>query len=182
MIIPKAAVFPILVFIGLEITSQSFQATPKRHYPAIALACIPALAYLALIYADKVMAGNNLQLSAALEEEIQTLRILSNGYIVTSLLWASILTSMIDRHLKTCAAYLLVAAVFALFGVIHSPLVGSPMHLPWQLDTHSLELVIRYVTGYLLSSVMLLSLHYYLRAFSPPDIESDATHHAESNA
>lgn len=49
--IPKPTVFPILVFIGLEITSQSFQATPKRHYPAVSIACIPALAALVLIFA-----------------------------------------------------------------------------------------------------------------------------------
>ena len=42
--LPKAAMFPILVFVGLEITSQSFQATPRRHYPAVGLACVPALA------------------------------------------------------------------------------------------------------------------------------------------
>src|SRR5271165_1635305 len=48
-IIPKAVIFPILIFIGLEITAQSFHATSVRHYAAVALACVPALAYLALI-------------------------------------------------------------------------------------------------------------------------------------
>ncbi len=38
----------ILVFVGLEITAQSFRATPERHFPAVALAILPALAYLAL--------------------------------------------------------------------------------------------------------------------------------------
>ena len=181
MIIPKAAVFPILVFIGLEITSQSFQATPKRHYPAVALACIPALAYLALIYADKVIGENNIQLSPALGEEIQTLRILSNGYIVTSLLWASTLAAIIDRRLRTTAIFLLITAICALFGVIHSPLAGSPMYLPWQLDSHPFELVIRYVTGYLLAALILLGLHYYTKAFTPPNAEADSTNHAEAH-
>src|SRR5271167_4160408 len=45
-LIPKAVIFPILIFVGLEITAQSFHATPVRHYPAVALACVPALAYL----------------------------------------------------------------------------------------------------------------------------------------
>ena len=47
--IPKAVIFPILIFVGLEITAQSFHATPVRHYPAVALACVPALAYLAVL-------------------------------------------------------------------------------------------------------------------------------------
>ena len=41
--IPGPAILPILVFIGLEITAQSFHATPQRHYPAVAIACVPAL-------------------------------------------------------------------------------------------------------------------------------------------
>ena len=49
LLIPKAVIFPILIFIGLEITAQSFHATPTRHFPAVALACVPALAYLAVL-------------------------------------------------------------------------------------------------------------------------------------
>ncbi len=46
--IPAPVVYPILVFVGLEIASQSFLATPRRHYPAVAMACLPALAFLAM--------------------------------------------------------------------------------------------------------------------------------------
>ncbi|MFO0909265.1 MAG: permease [Isosphaeraceae bacterium] len=41
-LIPKPVVFPILIFVGLEITAQSFHHTTRRHYPAVALACVPA--------------------------------------------------------------------------------------------------------------------------------------------
>ena len=54
-LIPKAVIFPILIFVGLEITAQSFHATPARHYPAVALACVPALAYLALLTLNQVL-------------------------------------------------------------------------------------------------------------------------------
>jgi AGZA family xanthine/uracil permease-like MFS transporter len=47
--LPRAVMYPILVFVGLEITTQSFRATPSRHYPALALAVLPALAYLVTI-------------------------------------------------------------------------------------------------------------------------------------
>ena len=45
--LPAVACFPILVFVGLEIGAQSFRATPTRHYAALALAMLPALAYMA---------------------------------------------------------------------------------------------------------------------------------------
>ena len=54
-LIPKAAVYPILIFVGLEISAQSFLATPKRHYPALVLACVPALAFLAYLYAEQLL-------------------------------------------------------------------------------------------------------------------------------
>lgn len=137
--IPKAAIFPILIFIGLEITAQSFHATPRKHFPAVALACVPALAYLVTMYADRLVSvlaqagGSLVELDAALAGELLTLRILSAGFIVTSLLWASSLAALIDRRLRLAAGYFAVAAVLSLFGVIHSPLPGSPLAWPWAL-------------------------------------------------
>ena len=40
-LVPEAAVAPILIFVGLEITAQAFLATPARHAPAVALAFVP---------------------------------------------------------------------------------------------------------------------------------------------
>jgi adenine/guanine/hypoxanthine permease len=187
LVIPKAAVFPILIFIGLEITAQSFHATPRRHYAAIVLGCVPALAALALIFvedlqgqyigavselnqridrveelASQLPAGEAGELrdavtslaeqGAALEakagnpaagligepsgllgKNIQTIRVLAGGFIVTSLLWASALAAIIDRRLLLGAGYLAIAGACSLFGVIHSPMPGSPLVLPWRL-------------------------------------------------
>lgn len=137
--LPKAAIFPILIFIGLEITSQSFHATPTRHYPAVALACVPALAYLVIIFADRLLAvaaQAGIDVAKAdplLASDLQTLRMLSAGFIITSLLWASWLAALIDRRLARAAVFCGIASVLSLFGVIHSPLPGSPMVLPWAL-------------------------------------------------
>ncbi|HBI41982.1 MAG TPA: hypothetical protein DDY78_03870 [Planctomycetales bacterium] len=51
--------FPILVFVVLEITAQSFQATPTRHYPALALAVLPALARPITIPLNAVLGANS---------------------------------------------------------------------------------------------------------------------------
>ena len=162
-IIPKATVFPILVFIGLEITAQSFQATPKRHYAAVALACVPALAALAMIFVDKLLGDPALrlagigsdQLQQALRTEILTMRTLANGFIVTSLLWASALAAIIDHRLKVAASFFAVAAICSMFGIIHSPLPGSPLVLPWNLEGGLGEVVIRYAAGYAAAALIL---------------------------
>ena len=163
--IPKPTVFPILVFIGLEITAQSFHATPKRHYPAVAFACVPALAALAILFVDKIagaVAGAGYDFSAIvagpLGEELQTLRILSAGFIVTSLLWASALAAIIDRRLRLASLYFALGAVGVFFGVIHSPLPGAPLYLPWRLDDAAMAAVVyRFTLGYLAAAGVLLA-------------------------
>jgi AGZA family xanthine/uracil permease-like MFS transporter len=177
-VIPKEAVFPILVFVGLEITAQSFHATPARHYPAVALACIPALAYLVLIYVDKVFADPALRncgvgvaalQDGMLRQELQTIRVLGNGFIVTSLLWASALASIIDRRLLVAAAYFLVAALCASVGIIHSPLPGSPVFWPWNLAREALTgVTLPYGGGYLAVAVLLAIWDRWQRAAGAP--------------
>jgi adenine/guanine/hypoxanthine permease len=125
--LPEAAAFPILVFVGLEITAQSFRATPERHFPAVALAILPALAYLVLIPLDQAFAGHVPDHVAVLA---QSLRCLANGFVVTSLLWASALAALIDGRLLRAAACFGIAAICSLFGVIHSPLQPAAIALP----------------------------------------------------
>ncbi len=169
LVIPKAAVFPILVFIGLEITAQSFHATPVRHYAAVAIACLPALAALSSIYVDKLlgeMAGLGVtdeQLSAPLRLELETVRVMASGFIVTSLLWASALATLIDRRLPMASVFFACAGLCSLFGVIHSPLPGAAMFLPWNLDAAVRHVPIGFSGGYLLTSGLLLLWNYCCR-------------------
>ena len=71
--------------------------------------------------------------------------------------------------------YLAVAACGTLFGVIHSPLEGSPVFWPWQLAGEPLEWVVRFSIGYVLAALTLLLFHAYARvapgpfAIHPPD-------------
>jgi AGZA family xanthine/uracil permease-like MFS transporter len=126
--LPGAAMFPILVFVGLEITAQSFHATPVRHYRALAFAAMPALAMLVVI-ALKTSFGPADPLPEAVGF-VQTLRCLSGGFIITSLLWAAALAMLIDGRLLRAAAYFAVCGVCSLFGVIHSPLAAEEINLP----------------------------------------------------
>lgn len=132
-LLPKSVVFPILIFVGLEITSQSFKATPRKHYPALAFSCVPALAYLASVTIKQVLAPSP-QAFAALTPEaqhwVETVTILSGGFIVTSLLWGTMLAKLIDGKVRAAAATFALAAVFSLFGIIHSPLPSGNIVLP----------------------------------------------------
>ena len=43
-VIPIQAGVPIVVWIGIVITAQAYQATPQRHAPAVAIGLFPAVA------------------------------------------------------------------------------------------------------------------------------------------
>lgn len=185
VIVPKVTVFPILIFIGLEITAQSFHATPKRHYAALALACVPALAQLGLIFLDKtfgdgLMFANKISVdkltTPGLAEEITTLRILANGFILTSLFWSSALAMIIDRRLGIAALFFLVCGLCTLFGIVHSPQPGSPMFFPWTLTEEMARPVFQYATGYFLVAAMLGIWQLFLnfQGVKPYDAKEDS--------
>lgn len=153
-LVPRPVAYPILVFVGLEISAQSFLATPRRHYPAVALACVPALATLVTIELGKFV-PNESAIPPSLQGEFLNLRMLSSGFVLTSLFLASALAAMTDHRLKVAAVWLFVAGLCASFGLIHSPLPGSPMHLPWLLEAPMRNTVLSYVAGYWLSAVLL---------------------------
>jgi adenine/guanine/hypoxanthine permease len=174
--LPEAAAFPILVFVGLEITAQSFHATPQRHFPAVALAILPALAYLVLIPLDQALGavaasqGPDAVAPVYLAPGVQSLRCLANGFVVTSLLWASALAAMLDGRLLRAAGCLPSAAACSFFGVIHSPLQPAAIAWPWHVfSLMPSEAAIRcqspyhWAAAYVLAGAVLTCLHIFPR-------------------
>jgi len=163
VVIPKATVFPILIFVGLEITAQSFQATTKRHYPAVALACVPALAYLAMMYVKKMSSMVSGDLPPSLQTETHTLMLLSNGFFLSSVIWSSALAMLIDHRLRAASAFFFVAMGCSLFGLMHSPIPTDAMFLPTQLTEAQLGDVISFALGYGIVGAGLLVGSFYVK-------------------
>ncbi len=132
-LLPVAAVAPILVFIGLEITSQVFKATPKRHYNAVALAFIPIIANLVLIQLKTVLASLGKEasdLSGQMATTYQSVLVLANGFILSALIWAAMLSFVVDGRFKSAAAFATAGALFSLVGLIHSPFDDGRLFWP----------------------------------------------------
>jgi AGZA family xanthine/uracil permease-like MFS transporter len=137
-LLPEPAVAPILIFIGLQITTQAFLASPARHGVAVAVSFIPAVAALVLIEANALLqsAGRTAaDLTGAGRATFDGLLVLGNGFILTALVWASALCCIVDRRLGSAAAILGAAGVAALFGVVHSPLASGAVFWPWSIDS-----------------------------------------------
>ncbi|HYT31523.1 MAG TPA: MFS transporter [Thermoanaerobaculia bacterium] len=130
--IPAAAVAPILLYIGIEVMAQAFTATPARHAPAVAFAVLPSLAFVVALEIGPLLPSGGLSaLSGDTGETVRVLKLLSSGFIVTAVLWGAAAAALIDRRFRQSAAYLFVASILCLFGVIHSPTVQGTLFLPW---------------------------------------------------
>ncbi len=190
--LPKAAVYPILVFVGLEIAAQSFLATPRRHYAAVALACVPALAVLLNIFAGEMqgsMAGAGVSpadaFSTELQSKLSTTMQLANGFILTAIFWAASMAMAIDRRLIAAGLFNFGAAACTLFGLMHSPLPTTPILFPVGagilpenivLPSENLPQVMQWVGGYVIVGCLMFAWGWYLRATSqdtpPEDLEA----------
>ena len=133
-VLPEAAIAPILVFVGLEITAQAFLATPARHGPAVAFTFAPVAAALVLIETGSLFAALGTSPAALGGDAAQAHRalvVLGNGFILTAVLWGWALASIIDHRLVTAGLLFAVASVASLFGAIHSPLASGALFWPW---------------------------------------------------
>jgi adenine/guanine/hypoxanthine permease len=136
-LLPEAALAPILVFIGLEITAQAFLASPPRHGPAVALAFVPVAAAVVLIELGQMLGAlgrSPADLGGDAGLTYRTLLVLGNGFILTAVLWSWALVTIIDRRFLVTAAVLAGASLATLVGLMHSPQPGGALFLPWWAD------------------------------------------------
>ncbi len=168
-LLPKVVLFPILVFVGIEITSQTFKVVNPKHYPAIALAMLPSLAYLGLLLLKSIYAPMLPERPDAIYA-LQTLRCLANGFLITGMLWAAMMVCILDDQLNKASCYCLVACLFAFFGVIHSPLGDESIGFPWSviakvekpfLEAVRVQTPYHWAGGYLLCSGLLVLFGKY---------------------
>jgi AGZA family xanthine/uracil permease-like MFS transporter len=123
--VPIESTLGILVWIGLIITAQAFQETPREHALAVAIGMVPALAAWALLLIETALRAGGSSLYAAAgrfggDLHIHGLIALSQGFVFTSMLFAAILAQFIDRRFDRAAGWLAAAAGFSWLGLIHA--------------------------------------------------------------
>lgn len=164
-LLPKAAVAPILVFIGMEITAQAFEATPKRHAKAVAFSFIPVIAYLLVIELNSVISSLSktaLDLTGGASASYRVMLMLGNGFIISSMIWGGAIAFIIDHKLHTASFYFYVAAVLSLFGIVHSPLADGGLFVPWSVQSSA---PIAFGAAYVILGVMLNYVSFHNKRF-----------------
>jgi AGZA family xanthine/uracil permease-like MFS transporter len=166
-VLPKAALVPILLFVAVDITEQSFHAVPRRHAMAVAFAMMPNVAQLVFIVMKQ---ANPALMGAPIDPEgvvastglfpgfvgvAGVMMMLANGFILTGMLWGGALAFMADRRAGASAALWLVCAAFTSVGLIHSVKPDGGVYWPWASPS---ELSLQWALGYLIVATLTLAI------------------------
>lgn len=130
-LVPTESASAILLFVGLVITAQAFEASPARYYPAIALGLVPNIAAWARVLVGQVTtaAGTSAdKISAASWRNgglnYAGLETLAAGSLLTAMLLAMIAIHLIDGRFRHAAASALAASALSFVGLMHADRVG----------------------------------------------------------
>ena len=92
---------------------------------------------------------------------------LGNGFIVTGMLWGAFLAELIDRKLRRSATFLVVLAVLAFFGIIHSAMPDGVMYLPWTLDGLVKQIPYQFSAAYLVLAAFFFAMSWTKESHEP---------------
>lgn len=128
-VIPLVAIVPILLFIGLVIGAQAFQACPKRHAPAIVLALVPNIAEWAKTQVDGALGAAGVNTVGVAPDVVARManngvlyhgmELTGGGAVLAGLMIGAIAVFVIDRRFNWAAVYAAAATVLSFFGFIH---------------------------------------------------------------
>ncbi len=156
-LIPRAVIAPIFIFIGFEIMRQAYNDSPPAHSPAVSLSILPVVAALVLIILNQftgTLGATPDKFPVRLQVMHQTLTMLSNGFIITGLLWGSMLAFLIDHRARLAALCAAVCGLLTLFGIIHSVFPTGELYLPWHIKNNAHYVVA--IAYFALSCILLL--------------------------
>jgi adenine/guanine/hypoxanthine permease len=124
-IVPLEAALGILLWIGVIITAQAFQAVPRPHALAVAVGLIPSLAAWALFLIETTLRANGIDVVSAAPKFgsdlfFHGLVALSQGFVLSSMILAAITTNLIDQKFRAAAGWSFAAAALSAAGLIHA--------------------------------------------------------------
>jgi AGZA family xanthine/uracil permease-like MFS transporter len=125
-VVPLVAILPILLYIGLVIGAQAFEATPPRHAPAVILALLPNIANWCQSQIDGALGAAGTSAAAVGFGKLagngviyQGMQLFGGGATLAGLILGSIAVFIIDRAFEKAALYAAIGSVLAFFGFIN---------------------------------------------------------------
>lgn len=173
-LIPIEAGMAIVLWIGIVIGAQAFQSIPKDHSPAVVIGLFPALAGWAILMIQSVFNFADGKLQAILSElgvnktyhiwmsevplnqpflpyALEGVLSLSQGFLLSAMVWGSIGVYIIDRNFTRAGSWCLVGSFLSIVGIIHGfQLQGNAI-----LSDFGMLTGIKFALAYLFLAVLL---------------------------
>jgi adenine/guanine/hypoxanthine permease len=130
--VPIDAGMAIVLWIGIVISAQAFQATPRAHAPAVVVGLLPGIGAWAALMAKNGLKAAGMGTAArpfteALIGEFQKsdtwihgVFSLEQGFLFTSMLLSAAVVAVIERRWTVAAAWCAAAAAISATGIMHS--------------------------------------------------------------
>ncbi|MGK2880024.1 MAG: regulator [Mycobacterium sp.] len=130
-LLPVPAIVPILLYIGLLIGAQAFQAVPRIHAVAVVAALLPNLAQWAHGLIDNAVLAAGAMPGEVTAEAFNSngiiyegLKTLGEGAVLGGLILGTMVTFILDKKFLYAAIASAVGAVLSFIGLIHAPAVA----------------------------------------------------------
>lgn len=139
-VMPIEVALGILLWIGIVITAQAFQASEPKHALAVAVGLVPGLAAWALMLVETAVRASGGSLSQNFASlsfpplHLAGIIPLQQGFMLSSIIYAAVVAFIIDRRIHRAASWLIAAAVLSALGLIHAYVLtpaGVENHLGW---------------------------------------------------
>jgi AGZA family xanthine/uracil permease-like MFS transporter len=131
-LVPIEAGMAIVLWIGIVMVSQAFQATPREHAPAVAVGLLPAIAAWGALMlktgmraaglgsSDRPFTPAILEILGRADVAAQGAFALEQGFLLTSMVWAAITVEVIERRFLRASLWALAGSALSLIGLVHS--------------------------------------------------------------
>ena len=130
-LIPLVAILPILLYIGLVIGAQAFQASPSKHAPAVVLALIPNIAEWAKTQIDGALAAAGTSAAQVGAAKLagtgvlyKGLEAVGGGSVLAGMVLGAMAVYIIDKQMRRAAVWAFSGAALAYVGLIHGAQLG----------------------------------------------------------
>ena len=133
LVVPVEAGAAIVLWIGIIIVAQAFEATPARHTAAVAVGLLPGIAAWGALMlktgarAAAAATGESLTAGAPLEAALGAMDVsargafaLEQGFIFTAMILAAATAEIIDGRMRRASLWMAAGTVLAWFGLIHA--------------------------------------------------------------
>jgi AGZA family xanthine/uracil permease-like MFS transporter len=129
--IPIEAGMAIVLWIGIVMVAQAFQATPKAHAPAVAVGLLPGIAaWGALLLKTGLRLAGMGTLERPFDERLYELFkstdiairgvfSLEQGFMLSSMIWAALTVEVIERRFSRAAFWAIAGCALSSCGMIH---------------------------------------------------------------